>query len=356
MSNKNKSYLWKSFLTFLITLPIVSVISLSFGQYYIIPWLIWAILLSSMAVSWRYQKEINSWYETRLNCKAERKGKEIGLHVKIKMGKALINPPSSGGVPRPKWSFIKTRNIEIYCKGAGTKNDPFIIDGIFPIPNRVIIENDKHYYLLQNLKLKKIGLDGCENFTLKNCEFTEFRLNKCANINIKNTLIVRESRLKDCQNIQFENCLIKNMILSESNGGNFNNCFFVHLKDWMSSNNNYRNIKLEFLESNKKEENFYKENILKETDIKKSNYKLKKLFYTNLKNEFLSILLIISFVIFTLIGIGIVLELNTQGFDIRYIFFIIPGDFIYLILIVIIGFHLNELYFKIKLKKMGKKI
>ena len=228
MSNKDRSYLWKSFLTFLITLPIVSVVSLSFGQYYIIPWLIWAILLPIMVVSWRYQKEFNSWYETRLSYKAEQKGKELGLHIKIKIGKAQINPPSSGGIPRPEWSFIKTRNIEIYCKGAGTKNDPFNIDETYPIPKRVIIENDKGYYLLQNLKLKKIGLDGCENFTLKNCEFTEFRLNKCANINIKNTLIVRESRLKDCQNIQFENCLLKNIILSESNEGNFKNCFFFN--------------------------------------------------------------------------------------------------------------------------------
>lgn len=315
------------------------------------PWVIMAVILSISAVLWRYHSEIKSWYKKRERNKAGQKGQGLGLPMKVKIGMAERLYPSSLPTVPPKWSYSKVRNIEIYCKGTGIKTDPFIIEGLFPIPKRIIIFDENRYFLVKDLKLKKFGLENCEDFIFKNCEFKEFRLKKCFNILIEKTGIFREIRLKDCQDIMFENCLMKDIILYKSNDGTFKKCFCIHLKDWMSRNNYYEDNTIELLESNKKDMTFSKGNNLKDNKIINSLFKMKKLFSLKLKEEIPIILWIIFLICFTLIGIFIIFELKAQGYDVWYAFLVIPGNFIYFIIIAVIGVYLNDFYYKIKLKK-----
>ncbi|MFX1374951.1 MAG: hypothetical protein ACFFA0_03990 [Promethearchaeota archaeon] len=144
---------------------------------------------------------------------------------------------------------------------------------------------------------------------------------------------------------------MKNVILYKSNDGLFKDCCIINLKDWMSKNNNFKKVNIKFLQSNKKDVTFSKGNILTDTKIIKSSYKIKKLFYINLKTELPVIIWTIGLFSFTFIGLGILLWLNALKYDIWYFYLIIPGNFVYFILIAMIGFYVNEYYFKVKLKR-----
>jgi hypothetical protein len=331
--------------------PIVLLVTVPLPNNWIIALAITGVIIAIIAILLRYQGQISIWYKTRERKKAKNKGDALKLPTKIKIGKAeRIYPFRFGNIP-PKWSYIKARNIEIYCQGTGTKNDPFIINDLFPIPKRIVITNDKKYYVFKNLKLKKIGLEGCENFEFKNCEFTEFRLKKCSNITIQDLLIFRDTYLKDCLDISFDNCLMKNLVLYKSNFGFLKDSYIIRLKDWMSRNNDYKNTNIEFLESNKKGVSFSKGNTISDVNIKKTNYKMKKLFLVNLKTELPLIIWAVCFFCFTFIGLAILILLKDQGHDLWYWFLIIPGNFIYFFLIAALGIFSNEMYFKLKLKR-----
>lgn len=333
--------------------PFVWFISITLTQNYIISWIIIIVILSVFVVLFRFRREIYSWYKNRERKKAELLGKALKRSIKIKIGKARRNYPSRILVT-PKWDYITARNIDIYCEGAGIKDDPFIIDELFPLPKRVTIINETRSFLIKNVNLKKLGIVNCENFIFKNCKFKEFRLQKCSNILIEETIIIRETRLKNCQNITFKKCLIRNVIMNKSNDGAFHNCYLIHLKEWMSRNNDFENNIVEFLESHKKNVTFGKENTLKDNLIKKSKYKIKKVFYFSLKLDLPIILWIIGFFCFTFIGFFSILGLSVQGIYVWYWFLIIPGNFVYFFLIIPIAYYVNDLYFKNKLKKRNK--
>lgn len=344
------SYFLVHLIVFLGTFPFVWFISIALTQNYIIPWVIMIIILSLCAVLWRFRREINLRYKTRERKKAERKGKALKHPTKIKIGKARRNYRSRGTIPL-KWTYTKSRNIEIYCNGAGTKDDPFILDELFPLPKRVVIFDETRYFLIKNINLKNFGLENCENFIFKNCEFKEFRFKTCSNIIIEEIIIIRENRLMDCKSIAFKKSLIRNVIINKSNDGVFHNCYIIHLKEWKSRNNTFTNNTIEFLESHKKNATFNKQNTLKDNKIGKSNYKMKKIFHFSLKSELPIILWSIFFFCFTFIGFFIVIGLSEQGIYIWYWFLVIPGNFVYFALMAAIGFYLNDFYFKSKLKK-----
>jgi len=80
------------------------------------------------------------------------------------------------GQKPPKWTFPEDGKVHIYCNGSGSIQDPIVIDNSSHIPKRVSIRDYNFLFNFENLNLNKLLIDGCENFSLFNCEIDRLRL------------------------------------------------------------------------------------------------------------------------------------------------------------------------------------
>ncbi|TFG11435.1 MAG: hypothetical protein EU535_07240 [Promethearchaeota archaeon] len=265
-------------------------------------------------------------------------------------------PPSDTVIP-DQWFFPDNREIEFDCIGTGINIDPIQIDDRLHFPKRATFRNYKHYFQIEDIKSKKLGIDICENITFENCTFSLVRLRSSTNIKFKNAIINRDVRLKECDNITFENCFIKNAILFKSKNIFIKESYFVQLRDWMSKNNTLEKNEIRKLETNVKEASFKKRNVLNDNEIRKTKYKLKKLFIIGPKALLKSsawwltiiFLTIWAVVLFSIVG------LNDQSKNLGvWLILIVYSPFIYMGMLILAS-YIPEYYYKIKLRIKSEK-
>lgn len=269
--------------------------------------------------------------------------------MKIKVIEQRIVLPSRYSIP-DFWSFPEKKEFEIECKGSGTVVDSILLEDTLQNLKRVTFKDQQQFLLGENLRLKKLYLDNCENFTLDSCEFSYFRLNYCSNIIIRNSIISYDFRLKECNNITLENCYIRRMISFKSNDNKLKENYIPYLKDWMSKHNTYNNNYIKRLETNVKLKSFEKRNTLNDNEIKKGKYRLRKLFEMGPKVLFKdkmcwsSIIFLIYFITF----LSITAYNQERGVDISFLPIILALSLPLYIFSMYASIYLSEQYFKIK--------
>ena len=256
----------------------------------------------------------------------------------------------------PVWSFPEDGIIELDCYGVGTMQNPVIINNLLPLPKRVSIKNYSLFFKFENLSLKKLYLEHCENFNIMNCEIDLIRMNSCTNINFSECRIPRELKLKECRNVRFERCLIRKAIVFKSNDIVIKNSLIIHLSNWMSKNNIYESNNIKELRTNVKQETLHKQNNIINNIIKRKYYKLKKLFPTGLKVLLIDKFFLTSmvFIVFYSIGSFLILSYNSTGQEIGFWGYVYP-QFIFLFIALLYAMYFfQEYYYKIKFKIVKK--
>ena len=99
---------------------------------------------------------------------------------------------------------LQFKKIDIECKGAGVKEDPFILDSSSDIPNDFEILESKVHIIIKNCHVNSLVLGYSKNITIKECSFRAVFLYHCADITI-NKCHINFMTLNVCRN-----CLLKN--------------------------------------------------------------------------------------------------------------------------------------------------
>ncbi|MFX1478257.1 MAG: hypothetical protein ACFFCI_09000 [Promethearchaeota archaeon] len=102
----------------------------------------------------------------------------------------------------------KNNTIELDCKGKGTKDDPFIIDGSVALPNSVEINESDAFIYLINCRISKLGITISKNITIKNSYIEQVWLSSCRDVRILNCLN-RTIGLEMSQNCVLDGCKIE---------------------------------------------------------------------------------------------------------------------------------------------------
>lgn len=250
------------------------------------------------------------------------------------------------------WTFPEDGKIQIDCQGSGSTLDPIVIDDSLHLPKRVSIKDYNLYFSFENLQLIKLYIENCENFTFSNCEIDLIRMNSCSNIKFIECSIPRDLKLKECQNINFEKCLVKKAIVFKSDDNTLKDCLIIQLSVWMSKNNIYESNKIKELRTNVKQETFNKRNSESKNEIKRKQFKTKKLFPMGFKVFITDKYLWISifFLVFYIIGLFSILDLISKGQDTGFLVAVYPYLFyVFILLLIIIG-TIDEYYYKFKFK------
>jgi len=245
-----------------------------------------------------------------------------------------------------RWTFPEDGKFQLDCYGSGSKQDPIVIDNSLHLSKRVSIKDYKLYFNFKNLQIIKLYLEHCENFTFSNCEMDLIRMSSCSNIKFMECSIPRDLKLKECQNITIDKCLIKKAIVFKSQDIVLKNCFIIHLTDWMSKNNIYESNKIKELRTNVKQETHNKRNSLSENEIKRTRYRLSKLFPMGFKVLITEKYFTLSMIFVVFFSIG--LWYNPIFFN--------PFLLYFFICLLFILAAIDDYYYKFKFKIIKNKI
>lgn len=130
------------------------------------------------------------------------KVKNAILKIKLKSKKLSIKKYST---------FKNLRFISQWhgWKGAGTLEDPFIIDSVEKIPlNLTFTSCDSHLYI-KNQYLTNLRLYHCQNITIDNCYICNLIIQRCQNITVKNNSILKIISLLSAANTFKNNQILK---------------------------------------------------------------------------------------------------------------------------------------------------
>jgi len=132
------------------------------------------------------------------------------------------------------------KEIELECKGAGTEEDPAIIDpSIASLPKDFYIRNNSYYIHIINCKNHLVSLKNCMNITIEDCNVEICILDKCLNIKIINNTITNSLKLYYCRDIIIERSNIRKLSMYYSRSNIFKICTIDHIVYKFSRNNVY---------------------------------------------------------------------------------------------------------------------
>lgn len=255
-----------------------------------------------------------------------------------------------------KWTFPEGGKFQIDCRGSGTLQNPIIIDNSLNLPNRVSIKDYNLHFNFKNLQLTKLYVENCKDFTFSNCEIDRIRMSSCSNINFTECSIPRELKLKECKNFNFKTCLIRKATVFKSNDIGLKDCLIIRLTDWMSKNNIFESNKIKELRTNVKRESYNKRTSLIKNEIKKEKYRLKELFPMGgkvlIRDKYF--LISMAFVVIFAIGLFLVIDSISKGYDVGPWGDIFPYIHYIFILLLIIMAAIDEYYYKFKFKSMTR--
>jgi hypothetical protein len=126
--------------------------------------------------------------------------------------------------------LILTEDIVIECIGAGTKENPLIIESSKRIPENFFLKDSKIYLKIKNLKSNHISLLSCINVSVEDCHMNKIYIIESHDIDIRNSIIqflkISKSSHVFSTESSFERVKIKNSLSQVS----FKECTINRIK------------------------------------------------------------------------------------------------------------------------------
>jgi hypothetical protein len=135
------------------------------------------------------------------------------------------------------FNTIFWREIEIECRGAGTKEDPVIIEPSREIPKNSYLRDYNFFIHVKNLHQKYLSLTRCQNITLKDCQLKYCHVLNCSDIRIENLSITKLLRIYSSKDVYIQDSIIGKLKLNQSNSNTFKNCSFKQVNKTLSPDN-----------------------------------------------------------------------------------------------------------------------
>ncbi|MFW9879445.1 MAG: hypothetical protein ACFFG0_40730 [Candidatus Thorarchaeota archaeon] len=129
------------------------------------------------------------------------------------------------------------REIEIECKGNGTKKDPAILEPSEDLPDDFHINKSDIYLHVKNCDNHLISVNTCKNITIEGCNVVVFILINCSDVNLIKNTISKRLRLQDCKDIIIDQSNIEKLVIDYSHSNIIRNCTINHLAYHSSSSN-----------------------------------------------------------------------------------------------------------------------
>lgn len=141
------------------------------------------------------------------------------------------------------FNFIYFKEIEIECKGEGTKADPVIIEPSELIPNDFYVRNSDLFTHIKNFNNFAISLSSCQNVTVKNCQTKYLSIVNCSDISIDNLSVLKKFKLWSSQNVLMEDSNINKLKLYHANYNLAKNCTINRIMQKESKENTFESIR-----------------------------------------------------------------------------------------------------------------